>query len=172
LGAKETGSISNLRFSNIEASSESGIVIFGSAKESIRDIYFDNVDLQISNSPLEEGYGGNFDLRPVNNTTLGIFSHPIPALFATGVNALSIRNMRVSWGSGLPEYFNHAVECTNFGSVNIEGLSEESFEDGSRRNNSTVYLHNGGTALVRDVHSTDKKKTLILENVKTEVNPN
>jgi polygalacturonase len=172
LGAKETGTISNLRFSNIEASSESGIVVYGSGKESIRDIYFDNLNLQITKSPLEEGYGGNFDLRPVNNTALGIFSHSIPAVFATGVNELSIRNMSVIWGPGLPIYFDHVVECTNFGTVTIEGLSEQSSKNSSGGNSSTIYLHSGEAALVRNIHSTDKKKTLILDNVKTEENPN
>jgi len=172
LGAEETGMISHLRFTNIEASSESGIMIYGSGKGTIRDIYFDNVDLNILKSLLEAGYGGNIDLRPVNDVQLGIFSHTIPALFATGVDALTVRNMQVNWGSGLPEYFNHALECTNFGTVTIDGLTEESSKDGKGRNGATVYLHHGGTALVRDIHSTDKKKTLVLENVKTESNPN
>jgi polygalacturonase len=38
LGSKESGTISNLRFSNITASSESGIVMYGSGKGLIRDI--------------------------------------------------------------------------------------------------------------------------------------
>ena len=45
LGSKECGSISNIRFSNITVNSESsGIVIFASGKNLIKDIYFDNVD--------------------------------------------------------------------------------------------------------------------------------
>ena len=172
LGAKETGSISNIRFSNINASSESGIVIYGSAKGTIRDIYFDNVDLNIRTSPLEAGYGGNIDLRPVNDVQLGIFSHTIPAIFATGVETLTVSNMQVSWESGLPAYFSHAMDGTRFGSIVIDGLREESPKDGSAVNSATVYLHDGGTVRARDIHSTDKKKTLVLENVKTEVNPN
>jgi parallel beta-helix repeat protein len=172
LGAKETGSISNIRFSNINADSESGIVIYGSGKGSIRDIYFDNVDLNIRKSPLEAGYGGNIDLRPVNDVQLGIFSHTIPAIFAIGVETLTVRNIQVSWGSGLPGYFNHALECMRFGSIVIDGLREQSPKNGPGINNATVYLHDGGTARVRDIHSTDKKNTLVLENVKTETNPN
>jgi polygalacturonase len=172
LGAKGTGSISNIRFSNIEASSESGIVIYGSGKGTIRDIYFDNVDLNITKSPLEGGYGGNIDLRPVNDVQLGIFSHAIPAIFATGVETLTVRNMQVSWESGLPAYFNHAMECSGFGFIVIDGLREESPKDGPAVNSATVYLHDGGTIRARDIHSTDKKKTLVLEHVKTEVNQN
>ena len=71
LGAKESGSISNIRFSNINASSESGIVIYGSEKGTIGNIYFENIDLNITKSPLEAGYGGNIDLRPVNNSAAG-----------------------------------------------------------------------------------------------------
>ncbi len=172
LGATETGSISHLRFTNIEASSESGIVIYGSGKGTIGDIGFENIDLNIKKSALEAGYGGNIDLRPVNNTALGIFSHSIPAIFATGVDALTFRNVQVSWGSGLPDYFNHALECTKFGLVNIDGLSEESPEGGQASNSVTVYLHEGGSARVTDVHSTDKKKTLVMEKVTNDTDSN
>jgi len=163
LSSRETGTISNVRFSNITASSESGIVIFGSRKGAIRDIYFENIHLTINKSPLEEGYGGNIDLRPVNDITLGIFKHSIPALFSTFTDGLAIHNMNVSWGTGLPAYFNHAVECTNFGMVTIDGLHEECTKDSGAGSASTVYLHKGGTAYIRDITSTDKNKKLILK---------
>jgi hypothetical protein len=64
------------------------------------------------------------------------------------------------------------MECTKFGSIVIEGLGEQSPKDGASLNSATVYLHDGGTVRTRDIHSTDKKKTLVLENVKTETNSN
>ena len=164
LGSKETGTISNVRFSNITAVAESGILIFGSAKGLIRDIYFDNINLTIRSSQLEEGYGGNIDLRPVNNIALGIFSHNIPALYSAFADGLVIRNMNVCWGSGLPAYFNHAVECTNFGTVTIEGLHEQFTKDSRAGSASTVCLHKGGAAHIKDISSTDKNMKLILRN--------
>ncbi|HTB26294.1 MAG TPA: glycosyl hydrolase family 28 protein [Puia sp.] len=161
LGSKESGTISNLRFSNITASSESGIVLFASDKGLLRDIYFDNVNLTIRNSALEKGYGGNIDLRPTNNIALGIFSHNIPALYATNVGGLSIRNMNVNWGDGLPDYFDHAVECSGFENITIDGLHEKLSKDGKAGSGSTVYLTNGGTHDIRNISSTDIKKKLI-----------
>lgn len=170
LGAKEAGRISHLRFTNIEASSESGILIYGSEKGSIGDIDFENIHLSIKKSALESGYGGNLDLRPVNNTALGIFSHTIPAIFATGVESLTARNVRVSWGAGLPAYFSHAMECTNFGTVTIDGLSEESPAGGQAIHSATVYAHDGGSVNVTNIHSTGKKKTLVTEKLTSSTN--
>jgi polygalacturonase len=164
LGSEKTGIISNIRFSNITASSESGIVIFGTVKGFIEDIYFDNINLTIKKSPLEEGYGGNLDLRPVNNIALGIFSHTIPALYSTFADGLVIRNMIVCWETGLPSYFNHAVECTDFGTVTIDGVHERLPKDGHAGSASTVYLHKGGTAHIKNITSTDKMKKLILND--------
>ena len=165
LGSKETGTISNVRFTNITAVSESGILIFASGKGLIRDIYFDNVSLTIQNSALEKGYGGNMDLRPVNNTALGIFSHNIPALYSAFADGLVIRNMNIFWGSGLPTYFNHALECTNFGtSITIDGLHEHFTKDSRSVATSTICLHKGGTANIKNISSSDSKMKLILRN--------
>jgi hypothetical protein len=164
LGSRETGTISNLRFSNITASAESGIVIYGSGKGVIRDIYFENLRLTIRKSPLEEGYGGNLDLRPVNNVSLGIFRHDIAALFSSYVDGLVIRQMDVYWEPGLPAYFTHAVECTNSGTVKIDGLNENFSKDSGTGSASTIYLHKGGAFYIMNIRSTNKKKKLILKN--------
>jgi hypothetical protein len=172
LGAKETGSIHHLRFSNIIASSESGIVIYGSEKGNIDAVDFENMDLSIRKSVLEAGYGGNIDLRPVNNTELGIFSHSIPAIFAAGVDSLTFRNIQVSWGTGLPAYFNHAIECMNFGMVTIDGLNEKSPAGSQIATHATVYLHEGREASVSNIHSTDKKKKLVINKPGSNINSN
>ena len=161
LGSKESGIISNLRFSNITASSESGIVIFASDKGHLRDITFDNIHLTIKNSPLEKGYGGNIDLRPTNDIALGIFSHNIPALYATYTDELVIRNLNLYWGEGLPDYFDHAVECSYFENLTIDGLREQLPKDGNAGSGSTVYLTHGGSDNIEDISSTNKKKKLI-----------
>jgi hypothetical protein len=164
LGTKETGTISNVRFSNISATSESGIVIYGSGEGFIHDIYFDNIDLTINKSPLEEGYGGNIDLRPVNDLALGIFSHDIPALYATFADNLVIRNMRVNWGAGLPAYFKHDVDCGNFNTLTIDGLHEVIPEGSQAETSSIVLLHKGGIPHIKGLSSTDKKRKFILKS--------
>jgi polygalacturonase len=164
LGSIECGSIRNLRFSNISATSESGIIIYASKKGLIRDIHFDHLDLTIKPGALTAGYGGNIDLRPVNNMALGIFSHSIPAFYSNLSDELVIRDMNVRWESGLPDYFNHAVECDGFESLTIDGLNEYFINKRQSGKDATVYLQSGGTAHIRAIWSSDGKKKLVKEN--------
>jgi hypothetical protein len=164
LGSKETGTISNIRFSNITASSETGMVIYASGAGLIRNIYFDNVNLTINKSRLEEGYGGNIDLRPTNDVALGIFSHDISALYTTFADNLEIRNLNITWGAGLPGYFKHDLDCANFNTLTIDGLHEEIPENSSAENSSIVFLHGGGITHIRELSSTNKKRKFILRS--------
>jgi polygalacturonase len=163
LGSKETGSIRHVRFSNIIASSETGIIIYATTKGLIDDISFDNMTLSIKQSPLAEGYGGNFDLRPTNDVALGIFKHSIPALYADHANNLAIRNMNVNWGKDLPDYFTYSIECKNFEDVTIEGLHEK-FSDNNNRATSAIYLHKGKTSDVKGVTSTATNRKLVMKD--------
>ncbi len=163
LGSKETGSIRHVRFSNIIASSESGILIYATARGHIDDVSFDNITLSIRKSPLAEGYGGNFDLRPTNNLALGIFKHSISALYAEYADDLTIRNMNVNWGKELPRYFTHSVECKNFENATIDGVHEQ-FSDNSNKATSVIYLHRGKTSGVKDITSTDVNRTPVIKN--------
>jgi Glycosyl hydrolases family 28/Pectate lyase superfamily protein len=160
LGSKEIGAIRHVRFSNIIASSESGIVLFATDKGLIEDVSFADVEVRIRQSPLNEGYGGNIDLRPTNNIALGIFSHSIPAFYAAHVDDIFIRNMNVYLDKGLPGYVNHAFECENCKHVNIDGLHEHIA--GTRdMEASTIYLHKGADYEVKSVTSTVKDKKLV-----------
>lgn len=165
LGSTDAGSIRHVHFSNIIASSESGIIIYASEKGSIDDISFDNVTLSINKSKLADGYGGNFDLRPTNNLALGIFKHSISALYAENIGSLSIRNMNINWGNGLPDYFTHAVECKTVETLTIHGL-HENFAGKSNSATSTIYLNKAKTSDVTDVTSTDKSKKLVIKSYK------
>jgi hypothetical protein len=160
LGNTQTGSISHIRFSNISASSESGILIYASSKGLINDIRFDKVSVSIKQSPLADGYGGNFDLRPTNDVRLGIFKHSIPAFYSYQADDLSIKDMNVHWGKGLPSYFTHSIECTNFDMITIDGLSEQT-EDNNHAARPTVYLDGGKKSNVKEISSTDSGKKLV-----------
>lgn len=130
LGSHETGSISQIKFSHIQAVSESGIVVYAAAKGDIRDVTFEDIDLSIRNSPLEAGYGGNFDLRPTNDLAFGIFEHDIPALFAKNVQGLTVKDLHVEWDKDLPAYFDHAIETENVEGLMVSGLQESPVSKG------------------------------------------
>jgi Glycosyl hydrolases family 28 len=162
LGEKETGTIRHVHFSNIMATSESGILLYAISAKLIEDISFDNVRLTIRKSPLAEGYGGNIDLRPTNDLALGIFKHTTPAFYANYVNNLLIRNLNVNWEKDLPDYFTHALEIENYEFVTLDGLHEESanHETGT----ATVFLHKGKNAVVKGISSAIKNKVLIAKD--------
>jgi len=122
LGSTVVGTISNIRFTNIIARGEQGIVLWGADESVLRDIRLENVELTISRGPLTDVYGGNFDLRPVNDPSLGIFKHDIPAVFARHVEGLTLRGFDVRWGSGLPDFFTNAVYCEDFSRLTIDGF--------------------------------------------------
>lgn len=159
LGSKETGSIKHVHFSNIIATSESGIVIYSTAKDLIQDVSFDYIGLTIKQGRFSESYGGNIDLRPANDISLGIFEHSIPAVYGNNVTNLSIRDMNVFWEKGLPNYFSHAVEVENFESVTVDRLHEEG---GS--NVATIYLHKGKGTDVKQITSSNKKKLIVTDD--------
>ena len=161
LGSEETGSISQVRFSNITAVSESGIVVIAAGKGLIHDISFDEVDLAIRPGPLDDGYGGNMDLRPVNDISKGIFSHDIPALYADFISQLHIRDFSIHWKKGLPSYFRHAIECKNFDGLNIDGLQEFLPDDRKDLMGNTIFLQKGRNEYLQKISSSNADKKLI-----------
>src|SRR5258708_6676688 len=125
IGSKEVGTLSNIRFTNIIARGEEGIVLYGSEESKLRDISFDNVQLTLVRGPLTDLYAGNFDLRATNDPKQAIFKHDIPALYARYVNGLTLKGMEVKWEATLPDYFTNAIACDHFQGLTIDGLTGE-----------------------------------------------
>ncbi|HVS97884.1 MAG TPA: glycosyl hydrolase family 28 protein [Puia sp.] len=120
LGSKSVGKISNIRFSHIVATAQTGIVVYGLPAGRVKDITFEDIDLTIRRGPLSDSYGGNIDLRPANDLSLAIFRHDIPAVFARGVDGLDLRHIRVHWGEGLPAWFQKNAAFPGCTGVRIE----------------------------------------------------
>ncbi len=116
------GRIRNIRFSNIIATAETGIIIYGSPEGSIEDIYFDKVSLTIQPGKLAKTFGGNFDLQPIYPASLGISKHDIPGLYAQYVKNLTISGFVLNWKPGLEPYFSNGIEIRHFDQVNINGM--------------------------------------------------
>jgi polygalacturonase/endo-1,4-beta-mannosidase len=150
IGSKEVGTISNVRFSNIIAKGEEGIVLYGSEESVLRDIRFDNVQMTLTRGPLTDLYAGNFDLRATNDPKQAIFKHDIPALYARYVNNLAVKNFDVSWEYSLPSYFTNAIACDHFQQLTIEGL-RGSAAFGAAVSEAVIALKDGQNALIRDL---------------------
>jgi hypothetical protein len=117
------GTISNIRFSDITATSETGIVIYGIPESIIENIRFDNVQLTINAGEYSETYGGNFDLRPAYPIHLAIFKHDIPGLYAQYVKHLQVSGFELRWGTSLPSYFMQAIEINHFEDILLDEIT-------------------------------------------------
>jgi len=149
IGSKEVGQIKNIKFSDIVATGEEGIVLYGSRESILKNISFDNIQLTLKNGPLTNAYGGNFDLRPTNDVSLGIFKHDIPALYAKDINSLSIRNTTVHWQDAISDIFSNALELENIEGINIDGFrGDAAIADKpaiSLKNSKDVYINDAKT---------------------------
>ncbi|MGA2678198.1 MAG: glycosyl hydrolase family 28 protein [Sedimentisphaerales bacterium] len=142
---KKLGHIKNVRFSNIIAESESGIVVWGSKNSIIKDLLFDNVKVKMKNGPLSESYGGNFDLRTSANLATAQFKHDIPAIYCKDVAGLKIGGFETEWDEGLPDFFSNSIWCENVSDVEIDGFFGRQAHLGDSRAAIVLEKVNGAT---------------------------
>lgn len=119
------GTINNIRFSGITATSETGIVIFGLDNSIIENIYLENIKLTINKGKYTESYGGNIDLRPAYPLDYAIFKHDIPGLYARYVRHLTVNGFELNWGSALPSFFTHAIEIDHFSDLLLNDIKAD-----------------------------------------------
>ncbi|MFC1552497.1 glycoside hydrolase family 28 protein [Candidatus Latescibacterota bacterium] len=154
----------NIRFANIVAESENGIVVHGWENSIIEDVVFDNIKLRITNSPINDSYGGNFDLRPTHVMERAVFAHDIPGIYCTLVNGIRISDFTLEWEEPIHRFFSHGIECEDFGNLVIDGFSgRQAHVSGA---GSVISLKNGKTATIRNCFATEGAGTfLTLSNV-------
>jgi len=119
------GGIRDVRFTNISAEAESGIVIYGSPDSIIRDVTLDHIRLEIRapKPSVAQSVGGNFDLRwTATNMATAVFKHDIPAIYCRYVDGFRIQGLKVIWGNDLPDYFSNALEVEDFHDLGVTGL--------------------------------------------------
>jgi len=160
LGVSTSGKIRHIRFANIIATGESGIVLYAEDKSAIEDVSFEQISLTIKSGPLEQGYGGNFDLRPVNQLAWAIFKHDIPAIFARNTGDMSIHDLQVHWEKGLPVYFTNAVACENCDNLSIERL-HEIFAAAPGNRSAEIRLDHCNEYRIAGISTTAKKRKLL-----------
>lgn len=120
----DSGYIRDVRFSNILADSQAGILLKGSEACPIQGISLDGVKLHIAapRPQIAAEVGGNFDLSTVGGPLDALYKHDIPALYCEHVNNLTIRDFEVSWDDHLPSYFSSAIECQDFHNLQVDGF--------------------------------------------------
>jgi polygalacturonase len=147
------GVISNVRFSNIVAESESGIVLWSEQPNHLRDISLENVKLKIKNSPLNDSYGGNIDLRTTYDLKFGIFKYDIAGLYAYNTTGLRISDFQIEWDENLPEFFNHAIWCEHFDNLTIDGFTGRQPHKADTR--AAIALNNGSNVTIKNCQAAE-----------------
>ncbi len=107
------GKIRNVSFTNIQAMSEHGVILYGDVSNSITDIVFDNLNLKIRRGQETLTYGGNVDLRPAADISKQLFEQDISGLYALNVSNLSLLNYQLKWDENLPDFYTYAIELDN-----------------------------------------------------------
>lgn len=116
------GQIKRVRFSNIMATSEHGILIYGLKDSPLEDIAFDKLRIRLRRGQETLAYGGNFDLRPVADIRYQLFEHDIPGIYAQYVHGLRLEDVQVKWEKDLPAFFTHALECLEVQELVLDGF--------------------------------------------------
>jgi Glycosyl hydrolases family 28/Pectate lyase superfamily protein len=135
--------VHNVSFTNITAEAESGALLWGAAGSAISGVDLDGVRLHMvaPNPEFSASVGGNLDLRwTAASAKEGIASSEIPGIYAKHVEGLRLRDVRVDWAAGMPEYFSDGVRVENFQSLTIDDLGARQAQNSS---GSAIALSNG-----------------------------
>ncbi|MGB8355386.1 MAG: glycosyl hydrolase family 28 protein [Chthoniobacteraceae bacterium] len=118
------GQTRNVRFQNIRARSENGVLVHGATSDNIRNIEFENVHIVMAK--WSKWPGGMLDLRPCPGAQdgygSGVMEHATHGFLLQKAKGVTLRNCSVSWSGESPEYFKDAL-CVE----GVEGLVLEGF---------------------------------------------
>ncbi|MFC2126601.1 glycoside hydrolase family 28 protein [Bacteroidota bacterium] len=123
------GNISNVTFNDISIDTEGGIVIYAHEKGLVQDIRFDNVNMKVRQSELNETFGGNFDFRPALSDEYGVFEHEIPGVFASRITDLTIHDFKLEWMDIMEDFHTHGLHIVGSENVVLEGFSGRQAND-------------------------------------------
>lgn len=120
------GRTRNVRFQNIRARSENGVLVHGYEAENIDGVEFENVHIKLGK--WSKWKGGQLDLRPCpgehNGYGSGVFSHPTYGFLLQKARNVTLRNCSVTLEDGLPDYFKDLLNVEQVDGLKLEGCSE------------------------------------------------
>lgn len=132
------GTVRGVRFSDIDARGEGGIVLYGTPESVLRDIELSSVRLRVEKT--SRWPGGYLDLRPIDLGGSDVWVDPsrdpgrvprkVPGLLARCVHGLRLRDVSVVRGDGRLDYLGEAIELEQVDEVGIEGFEARGFAPG------------------------------------------
>ena len=127
------GKIKNIRFFNITAKGENGVLIYGSADNFIEDVMFERCFVTVSKT--SKWQCGLYDLRPC--LEWGVEKYDNSAFFIRNAKDVTIMKTKTAWGE-LCESYKHAIDAENVDNlelVRFEGEAAQKGVDAIRLNN-------------------------------------
>ena len=121
------GQTRNVRFQNIRARSENGVLVHGATSDNIRNIEFENVHIEMAK--WSKWPGVMLDLRPCPGAQdgygSGVMEHPTYGFLLQKARGVTLRNCSVSWSGESPEYFKDALRVDGVEGLVLEGFRGE-----------------------------------------------
>ncbi|AMR29643.1 glycoside hydrolase [Hymenobacter psoromatis] len=116
------GAVQNIYFSNIKCQSENGIYVSGETAGLVSNIFFDQVDVQLTKTT--DRPGGVYDQRPAPGP--GLVPGNTSAFYLDRASNITLRNCSVRWGASPPAYFAHALESHGVTGLRLTNVVGES----------------------------------------------
>jgi hypothetical protein len=112
------GRLRNVRFHDILATAENGVLVFAERPGLIAGVEFSDVRLALGR---RTGWpGNNQDLRP--SATLGIRDHPTAAFYLENADGVTLRDCEVHWAVPDPREYRHVLEAHAVTDLELRGL--------------------------------------------------
>ncbi|HWL17760.1 MAG TPA: glycosyl hydrolase family 28 protein [Opitutus sp.] len=116
------GRVRDIRFSNIQARGENGVVVYGYSPGLLERVSFDRVAVHIDKTT--DYAGGQQDFRPA--PTNAFPDLPTSGFLLRNAAGVSIRDCRVTWGEHRPDYYRHALDAEACPDLEVRNLVGES----------------------------------------------
>lgn len=114
----KSGKIRNIRFFNISAKGENGVLIYGSGENAVEDVLFENCSFTLSKSSKWDL--GLYDLRPCMDW--GVEKYPNSAFFIRHAKNITLRNTKTAFGT-LSGSYAHALDGADIAGLKLDGFS-------------------------------------------------
>ena len=113
----KSGRIRNIRFFNVTAKGENGVLIHGNADNVIEDITFENCRVELTKTSKWDC--GLYDLRPCLDW--GVEKYDNSAFFLRYVKDITIMKTKTMWGN-LCSSYKHAIDAENVENLEFQTL--------------------------------------------------
>ena len=110
----KSGTIKNIRFFNVTAKGENGVLIHGNEDNIIEDVTFENCSVELTKT--SKWQCGLYDLRPCLD--YGVESYNNSAFFIRYAKDINIRKTKTRWGN-LCDSYSYAIDAANVENLNL-----------------------------------------------------